>query len=97
MKRTLTLANLAHVENGRIAEAFERELQAVINDCKDRPNLDKERKVTLTVIVSPSCDDRGNFESAEVRFGIKKDLPPRGSKPFHMIESETGGLLFNDG
>ncbi len=94
--KTLTMGQLAVMDNARIGEAFNLELKRVLADLEDRPLLEKVRTITLTVSLSPVAEDEGpGLEGAVVDFKLKSTMPERQSKPYHMANRD-GQLMFND-
>lgn len=91
----LTMGTLAEIDNGRLREAFEQALRRAQTDCKDRPALEKARKITLQLSMVPIVGDSGDLESCNVEFQIKEALPPRDTRTFNMAADEAG-LYFND-
>lgn len=89
------LSTLASIDEGRIREAFEKELKRAEADCKDRPALKKPREVVLVAVLVPVLGHDGECESVDVRFEIQAKVPRRTSKVYNM-RSTPGGLLFNE-
>jgi hypothetical protein len=89
------LGSLATIDEGRIAESFMQALRRCEADCKDRPTLRKDRKVTLEVTLVPVSDDRSELVEVLVQFEIKDAQPIRSSKVYHM-NAGRGGLFYND-
>lgn len=57
-KRTseLTLKTLHQMSDG-LALDFQQQLEACVQDCKQRPSIEKARKVVLTLSVKPHPED----------------------------------------
>ena len=93
----LNLESVAGIDAGRIAIAFEHELQACIADCKNRPALDKARTVTLKISLVPvlSQDKADEMESCYVDFQVSHAVPKKDSKSYNM-QSTPSGLVFNE-
>lgn len=91
----LSLETLAKIDNGRIREAFELELQHCYADCADRPALEEARKVTITASLVPVPDDRGTLDTVRVRFQVQSTQPKRTSKHYEM-RAQGGALLWNE-
>lgn len=95
MIQTLSMKALAEIDNGRIREAYEQALRRAQSDCKDRPALERARKVSLTLTIVPVVGDNGELESCNVDFQIKEALPPRESRTYNMA-ADDAGLHFNE-
>ncbi len=91
-----TAASIATIDGGRIAAALEQAVERARADCFDRPGVDKSRKVTLEITLTPVPDEsRRDLDSVDVGFQIKDTIPGRESKTFNMRATPTG-LLFNE-
>ncbi len=51
----LTLETLGKMDGGRIATAFGLALKRCIQDCEDRPNVNKPREITIKLGVLPAA------------------------------------------
>lgn len=90
------LASLVGIDAGRIREAFEQAVRRCEDDCRDRPSVDRDRKVQLTCSFRPVVDSNtGELESCNVDFEINDNIPKRRSKVYNMKAARTG-LLFNE-
>jgi hypothetical protein len=95
MLQKFKLETLAVMDQGRIRAGFDQALHRAIADCKDRPALDKGRKVTLQCTVEPVVGEDGELESCDVTFSIDEKFPKRESKTYNMREV-SGELKFNE-
>lgn len=101
-KRQLTLQNIARLDDGRIAKAFEMELEHIVRDCNDRNTLKKPRVVALVFRVvpqvQPSIDGRmpEGCDEAIVDCKIHSNIPKRESKSYTMAVKQSGALVFDD-
>lgn len=89
------LGALGRIDNERIRVAFEHALRRCILDCQDRPALAKERKITVAVKLSPTCDEAGELDDVSVQFDINETLPKRQSATYAM-KARRGQLVFNE-
>jgi len=89
------LKTVVDMDNGRIREAIEQAIRRCELDCKDRPNLEGKRTVTLKINLEPVPDEEGNLDSVNVGFSIGDALPRRASKKYNM-KAGRGGLVFNE-
>lgn len=95
MKVTLTLAELANIDNGKIAAVFQNELRRVVGDCVDRPTDDSARKVNMTVMVKPQESD-GVCATVEMEVVVKSSVPDRRTRPYQMEVHARGDVILND-
>lgn len=86
---------VATIDDGRIREALDQAIRRCELDCKDRPNVSKERCVTLKINLTPVPSETGDLDSVDVAFAIGDALPRRASKTYNM-RAARGGLLFNE-
>lgn len=87
-----TLENLAKMDSGRIAIAFEQACKRVALDCEDRPVEKKARKVVLELEFEPVTDASGLCEQVNTRIQVKENLPARKSK-IYDLGLRRGGML----
>lgn len=94
MLKTLTLANLSEIDNGRVQLAFDAAIIRVIRDLADRPNVDQARKIELIVKINPDCDvDQGVLVGGNIQFEVKDSVPKRQTTTYPM-KLGGNGLLF---
>ena len=86
---------VATIDDGRIREALDQAIRRCELDCKDRPNLNTARCVTLKINLTPVPSEAGDLDSVDVAFAIGDALPRRASKTYNM-RATRGGLLFNE-
>jgi hypothetical protein len=89
------LATLATLDGGRVGAAFDLALRRVIDDLNSRPNDDRARKLSLTVVLQPVADEKGDLVDTQVQFLVADNLPKRQSKVYSM-SAEGGELWFNE-
>ncbi len=93
--KTLTLANLPHHHNGRVALAFDQLLKQAYADVKDRPAESAARKVTLTLMLTPQTEgEQGLIEGVGVQFKFDIKLPPKQTVVYPMAIAPNGALVF---
>lgn len=90
------IAALGEFDGGRIAEAVNQEIRRVINDCKDRPQVEKVRSVTLQFDFEPLMDDQRELDACNLSFQIKSNLPKRESKTYNVGVKKDGRLFFSE-
>ena len=89
------LANLATIDGGRIAIAFEQALKRVATDCDDRPGEKKPRTINLALSVTPKLDADGMAEECDVQITVADNVPKRKSKVYNMSMRKGGHLMFH--
>ncbi len=97
-KQQLSLATLQQVDNGKINAAFDHELKRIIEDCHDRPAMDKPRKLVLEVSVTPnqSTDsDQVYCSSVAMQIRVDAKIPGRRTKVYTMETKPSGTAFFN--
>lgn len=96
MFQKLDMAALSLLDGGRLAKAFEKALYELQEDCKDRPALSSARKLTLTVLIEPECnDDATDLIGCDVGFEIKTAMPKKQTRAYNM-RAKGGSLYFNE-
>lgn len=94
----LTLESLKELDTGTINAAFEHHLRAAVNDCYQRPEDNKERKVTMTFNLTPDFRN-GGCESVIVDVDFVTKVPLMKTKAFRMTPTinrgQADGLLFH--
>lgn len=99
MIRELTLNQLVALDGGRVTEAWQQALGRALDDCDDRPGVDKPRTVTLTFALVPTMDEQGRVESVAGQFDVKDSLPKRSTKAYQFSPRKRAGktvLTFDD-
>lgn len=90
--KQFSIEELAKVDDGRIAEAFNQALRRVAMDVDDRPGDDRPRKLNLEIAIVPVCDESGLCDSVKLQMQIKESLPTRKSRVYDM-GLRKGGLM----
>lgn len=91
----VTLATLPDLEDGKIAVAFDRLLQAAADDCDKRPGDPKPRVVTIKVAVTPAPYPDGTCDKTTTEVEITGKNPPMRSQPISMRLHKGGRLSVN--
>lgn len=89
---------MLEIDSGRIKAALDLELQKMIEDCEDRPLVNKDRVVTLKIKLRPVCNDT-SMESVDVSCEINGKAPPRATNAYNMRARKRAGrwsLVYND-
>lgn len=95
MQEKMTLETLVAMDGGRIAQAFNREVERLTSDCDDRPALKKARKLTLTITLLPVPTDDGNLDSVFFGVAIDAKAPKKESKVYSAVATKDG-LVYNE-
>jgi len=91
----LDMGALSTIDAGRLRVAWEQAMDRMRRDCYDRPGLEKARKVTLTMTMTPIPEQDGSMRNMDVQFEVSETSPKRES-PVYSMKAERGGLFFND-
>ncbi len=97
MRHTLKgLSDIEKVDGGLVDAMFTDKLQKALADIKDRPAVKGPRKVTLSVILSPTIDQQGSSFEIDTRFEVKATAPSEQTRRYSMAAIGTDGLIHND-
>lgn len=94
----LSLESLEHLDDGRVAVAFQHELKRAVQDCIDRPSDKKPRTVTLELAIKPIVAPDSSIiemEGADGEFTVKSKVPTRKSKTYSFRSNKHGQLAFS--
>jgi hypothetical protein len=95
----LTLWNIQHLENGKVAAAFAHAIAQCARDVEDRCGDKAKRTVTLTCELTPELDPGGSgaLDTIDVKFRVKSAVPVRRSPGYKMLpHGPTGTLVFQE-
>jgi len=82
--KKLSIADLAALDSGRVAAAFDAQLAAAIADCSDRPEVETARKIKLEISLTPIMDSRRDLGEVVVGFEIQGKSPALKSREYTM-------------
>ncbi len=88
-REVLSLESICAVDNGAIGVAFNIELQKLIRDLRDRPDLKKARKINLQISLIP-VSDRGQLVRTDVAFAVKVTIPEKATVSYPMATTAEG-------
>ena len=100
-KLPFTLTTLKELDFGKIPAVFDAAISRCVADCEDRPLDDKNRVVTLKVIMAPKIDAGGSGVSIDgVMLGVEitDSIPKRRTQVYEMKPTKIGanhGLMFH--
>lgn len=89
-KDYITLAGLANLDGGRIAEAFRLEVEKTYADLDDRPAVKAARTITIKVLLTPEQNEAGRLELVNVDCEIDSKLPRRKSRTYSARHDGQG-------
>lgn len=90
----LSLETLPLVEAGGVAKQFDELLAQMVQDCEGRHFLDKDRVVTLKVLLKPVCTDSGILDHVDVDFDLGAKGPGFSTGAMPMLPRQGNRLLF---
>jgi hypothetical protein len=94
----LRLESLKDIDFGRLSAQWDLMLDHLVGDCKARPNVEKDRVITLEVRLAPMVDPNGNDPELErVSFSakVKSKVPDRQSDAITMMVKADGKVVFH--
>src|SRR5262249_42381719 len=93
-----SLDNLKNLDFGKISHAFNAEVQRIVQDCMDRPGLEKNRQVSIVFDFWPVTDPAQGLvdcETVGVEAQVTSKIPARKTKVYSMRPHKNGELSFN--
>lgn len=90
----LTVKTLAEFDNGKAAAMFDRHVARVVQDCRDRPDDAKPRKVTLTAFFTPVPGESG--DRLYVDYAAKSNFPEHRTSTNIVDTNNMNQLVFDD-
>lgn len=94
--KQFTAQSITEIEDGRIAEAIQQEMNKALEDCRDRPLVKKPRTINLKILMTPAPDDRGDVEGLKIGFKINSVMPPKESRELSVGLKHDGRMFWND-
>ena len=95
--KEFVISDLSDIDNGRIAEALKMKMKRVLDDCRDRPNLDKSRKIKLQVEVTPTADPKTfALDGINLSFRINSTYPNRERIDLNLGCKADGRLFYSE-
>ncbi len=93
-QKQLTFENIADIDFGSVALAFNKLLAAAYSDMLDRPSLESSRKVTMSVTLKPHQSKNG----PDLKY-IEVDIEVGGKTPSQSLSmpmrADAVGILFH--
>lgn len=98
MQEKFTLGNLPLIDNGLIAEAFDREMKRLVKDCDERPLEEKPRVLMLSVKITPKPETSGRgiiCDEVVVEFELTGKTPLQRTRLYTMKPKQDGSIMFH--
>lgn len=100
------LQNLALLDGAKIPMVFDKEMARIIEDCNDRPLLDKARRVVIVfeaVPVSNIEKNKGSVpaggtvdcDNVKLKCEIQSSIPKHKTQVYTMTPKNDGSLFFH--
>lgn len=94
MPKTLfTIDTLGDLDDGTTRLLVDQALAEALEDCNERPYLDKARKVTVTLEMRPALNERGGMKGVNADATVKLTLPARRSGADYLATNAAGGTV----
>lgn len=98
MQEKFNLGNLPLIDNGLIAEAFDREMKRLVKDCDERPLEEKPRVLNLSVKITPKPETSGRgiiCDEVIVEFELTGKTPLQRTRLYTMKPKNDGTVYFH--
>lgn len=89
-----TLKTIHKLSEGELEQAFDEQLKAFVQDAIKRPQIEKVRKLTLTVEIRPAAKTDGTCDDVFVDCYTASKCPTRPVQTYRMRSTVNGGLKF---
>lgn len=88
------LENLALLDHGKVAAAFQKHLDRLVQDMRDRPQDKTARSLTLAFTFVPVMDEARELESVVAEVEFKSKVPVMRTNPLSFGVKRGGQLFF---
>jgi len=95
MLKQFKIQDIADLDDGRIALTINNHIKKAVEDCQNRPGVEKNRSVSLSIEIIPAPQEDGLCEEVDVEIISGVKLPKSHSKPMSMGARMNGQLVFN--
>ncbi len=95
----LQLATIAHLDDGKTRDTFDRRIRAAIADMIERPGDDRARRVKLEIILKPDLEPSTlELRSVDIQTKVTMTTPAAesGKVRAQPRRSSSGGMLLFD-
>lgn len=93
-QQLFTIETLHLLDDGALAEDFNKQLTALVQDCVGRPGITKTRTLKLEVKVEPIATVKGECEDVRITCVTSSKAPNRPITSYRMAATKNGGLKF---
>lgn len=93
IRKRFTLDTLGDLDDGLTRRLVDRALEEALEDCDNRPALDKPRRVTLTLEFMPILGQFGGMRGVDAQVAVAVKLPPRAGRAEFLPTSIRGGSV----
>lgn len=90
----VTLGSLYQLDHGKVAAAFQKHLERLVADMKDRPADKTLRKLLLEFCFTPVMDEARELESVVCEVEFKSKVPVMRTNPLSLGVKRSGQLYF---
>jgi hypothetical protein len=91
----LSARTIGELNDGRAGALIDAQLEQALNDCYDRPMLNKSRTLTINLTFTPHTSDIGQLEVVTVEVEAKATIPKKHTRPEVLkvsIEGDDAGV-----
>jgi hypothetical protein len=86
---------LQAIDDGKLNLVLQKHLQRACQDCQDRPNDNKPRKVTVEIGFTPIIEQDGDACDAWMQVKLKSSIPDHQSKPYSVGLQKNGQFVYS--
>ncbi len=87
-KQSLSASTLHTLDDGMVGRVVDAAIQEALRDCEDRPGLNKARKVTIQLEVTPLQDKRSHaLRGVNTTVQVKATVPATGTRTEFLYTS----------
>jgi len=87
----LSFESFKDLDNGKVPAAFNLHLSRILEDLKNRPFDDSDRKIVLTVSAKPEMDEAGMLSGTRIQCHVKSSVPQHKSKVYQLDMRQKRG------
>jgi hypothetical protein len=94
MKKQLTIETMGQLDDGAVGVVVNQLITDILKDCEERPGLDKKRKLTLELTVTPVLDKvRPVLKGVDIDTSVKATIPSQALRTAYCqanLQTATG-------
>lgn len=87
----LSADTLGDLDAGALRLLIDAAIGEALEDCDNRPALEKARRVTVTIALTPYTSDRGGLRGVDVDTKVDLRVPASAVRPVHLPTTVHGG------